>query len=300
MNLSWGLPADMLSRVFKRSMTGPFAWFDQLGFKKTSKSTTQSKTGIVYLVGAGPGDAELLTVKAVRLLQDADVVLYDWLVSDDILCLIPNKTERLFVGKRAGKHSMQQQVICDLLCEKALEGRTVVRLKGGDPAIFGRLGEECKALELQGIPFAVVPGVTAASGMSAYTGVPLTDRRCSRSVRFITAQFSRPELEPDWSSMSPKEGDPSLETLVFYMGLSRVSLICQRLIEHGLSADTPAMLVDQATTAEQTTLIRTLKDLPYAAKCADFKGPALLVVGEVVGVKHTVDLSLLSTDGCYV
>jgi uroporphyrin-III C-methyltransferase len=287
-------------RVLKRSLLNPFISFNHHHSSQKVKNKIHDRQGYVHLIGAGPGDVELLTLKAVRLMQEADVVLYDWLVSDEILSLIPATTEKLFVGKRAGKHSMKQEVICDLLCEQANAGKNVVRLKGGDPAIFGRLGEECMALERQGIAFAVVPGVTAASGMSAYTGTPLTDRRCSQSVRLITAQFKKPELEPDWASMAPRKGERSKETLVFYMGLSRVHLICQRLIEHGLPADTPAMLVDQATTVQQETLTRTVQALPVAMQKRAFKGPALLIVGDVVGYRQAIDLSLLSRTSSYV
>jgi uroporphyrin-III C-methyltransferase len=300
MNLLWDLSSNHTWRLLKRSLLNPFISFGNDSTIQKVSSAAQGRKGHVYLIGAGPGDAELLTLKAVRLMQEADVVLYDWLVSEEILSLIPATTEKLFVGKRAGKHSMKQEVICDLLCEQASAGKRVVRLKGGDPAIFGRLGEECMALEQRGIAFAVVPGVTAASGMSAYTGTPLTDRRCSQSVRLITAQFKKPELEPDWASMAPRIGERSKETLVFYMGLSRVYLICQRLIEHGLPVDTPAMLVDQATTAQQETLTRTLQELPLAMQKREFKGPALLVVGDVINYRHAIDLALLSRATSYV
>lgn len=300
MNLFWDVSTHDTWRVLKRSVQKPFSLFSSSSVLETRTAWAKSEKGHVYLIGSGPGDAELLTIKAVRLIQEADVILYDWLVSEDILALIPASTKKLFVGKRAGEHSMKQDDICDLLCQHALSGRKVVRLKGGDPAVFGRLGEECLALEQRGIAFAIVPGVTAASGMSAYTGTPLTDRRCSQSVRFITAQFKKAELEPNWVSMTPRKGERSQETLVFYMGLSRVELICQRLIEHGLPSDTPAMLVDQATTSQQQSLARTVQDLPCAMRTQEIKGPALLVIGDVINYRHTVELPLLLRDGTCV
>ncbi len=300
MNMSLSITVGVVRALFKRSTQKQLVWSRISHWLGSIEDKSKKPVGQVTLIGAGPGDPELLTLKALRLMREADVVLYDWLVSDDILTLIPKTVETLFVGKRAGKHSMQQSDICDLLCEHALAGKKVVRLKGGDPAIFGRLGEECLALEQRGIAFAIVPGVTAASGISAYTGTPLTDRRCSQSVRLITAQFKKTELEPDWASMTPCKGERSKETLVFYMGLSRVALICQRLMEYGLAGDTPAMLVDQATTSQQTEWISTVSGLPKKMTTLCIQGPALLVIGEVIGCQHSVDLSLLAYSHSHV
>jgi uroporphyrin-III C-methyltransferase len=275
----------------------------------------RNNKGHVYLIGAGPGDAELLTLKAHRLIQQADVVMYDWLVNPDIIKMIPLHVERVFVGKKCGRHSMQQADICQLMVEVALAGKNIVRLKGGDPAIFARAAEECEILAKHHIDFAIVPGITAASGASAYAGIPLTHRECAQSVRFITAHLksSIGELrsekstigqlkshtdEPNWqalvagaiASQSTKKG----ETLVFYMGLKRIDTIMQRLTTHGLAASTPVAVIDQATTAQQQVCIGTLENIAQRVLERNFQGPAVTIVGEVVNKRHDVNLSLLS------
>jgi uroporphyrin-III C-methyltransferase len=264
--------------------------------------------GHVYLIGAGPGDAELLTLKAHRLIQQADVVMYDWLVNPDIIKMIPRHVERVFVGKKCGRHSMQQADICQLMMKVALTGKNIVRLKGGDPAIFARAAEECEVLAKHHIDFAIVPGITAASGASAYAGIPLTHRECAQSVRFITAHLSSeksasgelksPTDEPNWqalvagarTSQSTNKG----ETLVFYMGLKRIDIIMQRLTTHGLMASTPVAVIDQATTAQQQVCIGTLENIAQRVLKRNFQGPAVTIVGEVVNKRHDVNLSLLS------
>jgi uroporphyrin-III C-methyltransferase len=271
--------------------------------------------GHVYLIGAGPGDAELLTLKAHRLIQQADVVMYDWLVNPDIIKMIPRHVERVFVGKKCGRHSMQQADICQLMVEVALTGKNIVRLKGGDPAIFARAAEECDVLAKHHIDFAIVPGITAASGASAYAGIPLTHRECAQSVRFITAhlksfigelksekstvgELKSPTDEPNWqalvagarASQSTNKG----ETLVFYMGLKRIDIIMQRLTTHGLMASTPVAVIDQATTAQQQVCIGTLENIAQRVLERNFQGPAVTIVGEVVNKRHDVNLSLLS------
>ena len=200
------------------------------------KQSTRGGVGEVFIVGAGPGDAELLTLKAYRLLQEADVVLFDWLVDQSVLDCIPRHVAREFVGKRCGKHSVPQDKICERLVELGLQGKRVVRLKGGDPAIFARTCEETDALHQAGIPFAIVPGITAASGASAYTGIPLTDRRFAQSVRFMTAQFQNPAKEADWQAIAASS---ERETTVVYMGLKRLALLSQRLTEAGVDANLP-------------------------------------------------------------
>ncbi|PKG96740.1 uroporphyrinogen-III C-methyltransferase [Paraglaciecola sp. MB-3u-78] len=267
--------------------------------------------GHVYLIGAGPGDAELLTLKAHRLIQQADVVMFDWLVNPDIIKMNPSHVERVFVGKKCGRHSMQQADICQLMVEVALTGKNIVRLKGGDPAIFARAAEECDILAKHNIDFAIVPGITAASGASAYAGIPLTHRECAQSVRFITAHLksiksiksASGELksatdEPNWQALVAGAGASHSathgETLVFYMGLKRIETIMQRLETHGLAANTPVAVIDQASTAQQQVCIGTLENIAKRVTEQNFQGPAVTIVGEVVNKRHKVNLSLLS------
>ena len=275
-------------------------WFSRLGWlgrdtvPARMSARRSSEMGQVWLVGAGPGDAELLTLKAHRLLQQADVVMYDWLVNPDILLLIPKSVQRVFVGKKCGQHSMTQQDICQLMVEFACQGKHIVRLKGGDPALFARAGEECEILARHGINFAIVPGITAASGASAYAGIPLTHRDCAQSVRFITAHLKHEQQEPDWSALLAPAGQQQQETLVFYMGLGRLATIMQRLVEHGLDPRTAVAVVDQATTSRQQVCVATAVDI--AAKVAEqaYSGPAIIIVGEVVNKRQQVDLELLA------
>lgn len=266
-----------------------------LGRKRADK-------GHVHLIGVGPGDAELLTLKAHRLIQQADVVMYDWLVNPDIISMIPKHVERVFVGKKCGRHSMQQADICELMVEVALRGKNIVRLKGGDPAIFARAAEECDILAKHQIDFAIVPGITAASGASAYAGIPLTHRECAQSVRFITAHLKSTTDEPNWQALvagASRSGATSThttngETLVFYMGLKRIDTIMQRLETHGLAANTPVAVIDKASTAEQQVCIGTLQTIAQRVADRNFQGPAVTIVGEVVNKRHNVNLSLLS------
>ncbi|MFT6285035.1 MAG: uroporphyrin-III C-methyltransferase [Arenicella sp.] len=268
----------------------------------------RAEKGHVYLIGAGPGDAELLTIKAHRLIQQADVVMYDWLVNPDIIKMIPRHVERVFVGKKCGRHSMQQADICQLMVDVALTGKNIVRLKGGDPAIFARAAEECDILTQYQIDFAIVPGITAASGASAYAGIPLTHRECAQSVRFITAHLksvksATGELksstdEPNWQALvagaNASASSSNRETLVFYMGLKRIDIIMQRLETHGLAASTPVAVIDQASTAQQKVCIGTLENIAQRVTEQNFQGPAVTIVGDVVNRRHKVNLSLLS------
>lgn len=266
--------------------------FASIGGK--GKPAGGASKGSVYIIGAGPGDPELLTMKAYRLIQSADVVLYDWLVSEELMRLVPAAAIRQFVGKRCGRHSFKQETICNLMVEHARLGRKVVRLKGGDPSIFGRVSEECEALENANIPYAVVPGITAATGMAAYSGMPLTDRRFGQSARFITATLKNPEDEPDWSNMvSTSSQQKHQDTLVFYMGLKKVGLIAQRLMTHGMDPQMNCAIVENATHESQQVLSGTISDIAQRLETSDVQGPALFVVGKVTEKPWSTDLTLL-------
>jgi uroporphyrin-III C-methyltransferase len=241
--------------------------------------------GFVSLVGAGPGDAELMTLKALRLLQEADVVVYDRLVSSDILDMIPAGVSRVSVGKEVGKHCVPQQQINETIVNLAKSGRRIVRLKGGDPYTFGRGGEEVLALKKHHIAFEVVPGITAASGCSAYSGIPLTHRGLSRSVRLITGHFKDDEpLDINWHYVA----DPDC-TLVIYMGLSNLSQICSSLIEAGLSASTPAAAIENGTTSKQQRVLSQLDQLEAAVSQSGLKAPVMIIIGKVVALADELD-----------
>jgi uroporphyrin-III C-methyltransferase len=232
----------------------------------------------VYLVGAGPGDPELLTLKGARILAQADVVLYDRLVARELLDLAPPLAQRIFVGKRRSHHSLRQEEIHRLMIAHAQAGRTVVRLKGGDPLVFGRGGEEIAALQAAGIPFEVVPGVTAATGCAAAAAIPLTHRALSRTLILVTGHSHDGEPDLDWEVLCRPQ-----QTLVFYMGHKVLERLCARLIEGGLAADWPVALVENGTLPQQRIIAGTLSDI--ARRCAELglNGPAVLIVGEVAG-----------------
>lgn len=232
----------------------------------------------VMLVGAGPGDPDLLTVKAHRLLQEVDVVVYDRLVAKPILELIPETSERIFAGKRSSNHYMPQEDINNLLVDLARVGKRVMRLKGGDPFVFGRGGEEALHLVRNGVPFEVVPGITSSAGCAAYAGIPLTHRGLAQGVRFVTGHSKGDEpLSLDWRSLADRE-----TTLVVYMGMANVQEISNKLIENGLDADTPVAVINMGTRPAQRTLLTNLSQLPETVTTSNVKGATLFVIGRVV------------------
>lgn len=246
-------------------------------------------TGQVWLVGAGPGDPDLITVKALRLIQQADVIVHDRLVAPELLEERSPSALLIDVGKRPGKHTVPQDQIETLLIHHARCGKSVVRLKGGDPFIFGRGGEEMIALRNAGIQVTIVPGITAASGCAAAAGFPLTQRHVADSVCLITAHHSDgSDEQPDWASLA---SDPT-RTLVFYMGLSQLEHISTQLIRHGLSGGTPAALIENGTTSNQRTRYCCLKDIDATAKKEQLQTPCLLVVGHVVALAKTTNQTL--------
>ena len=248
-----------------------------------NKEAAQKQVNVA-IIGAGPGDAELLTLKAARLLKEADVVVYDRLVSDDILKMIPETATTTFAGKAARDHHMPQDDINQLLVDLAREGKKVVRLKGGDPFIFGRGSEEAAFLAQNGIDFEIVPGITASAGCGAYAGIPLTHRGLATGVRFVTGHCRDGEhLDLNWQSLA----DPDT-TLVIYMGLINIEKISSELIKAGLPADTPAAAVERGTTPDQRTILTTLEKLPACIQRADLKAPSLLIIGEVVDLANTI------------
>lgn len=240
--------------------------------------------GKVWLVGAGPGDPDLLTVKAARLIAAADAIVYDHLVGKGIMQLARPDARCIYVGKQAARHTLTQDAINQLLLDLAGEGCSVVRLKGGDPFIFGRGGEELETLLASGVPFEVVPGVTAATGCAAYAGFPLTHRAHAQSVVFVTGHLKNHSVDLDWPALArPKQ------TVVFYMGVGGADEICHQMIAHGLPPETPAAVIRNGTLPSQQTLLGTLGTLAQKISGSGIKPPALIVVGSVVSLHEKLN-----------
>lgn len=240
--------------------------------------------GKVYLVGAGPGDYELITLKGLEALKKAEVLIYDRLTAPEFLSMVPRECERLYVGKKSSEHTLQQTEINDLLVKKSLEGKCVVRLKGGDPYVFGRGGEEAEHLFTHGIPFEVIPGITSAIGGLAYAGIPITHRDYASSFHVITGHLKSEESDHDWEAIAGYEG-----TLVFLMGVSNLPKIQERLMFYGKSGDTPTGIVEWATTQRQRKVITTLDKICFEADRLKFQSPSIIVIGEVVNAHSVLD-----------
>ncbi len=278
---------DRRRKFWEQVLQGPIAELVFAGQLKAAEKLFQeaidsadihdSPQGEVYLVGAGPGDPDLLTFRALRLMQQADVVVYDRLVSSQIMRLVRQEAEQIYAGKERTQHTLPQETINQLLVRLAKEGKRVLRLKGGDPFIFGRGGEEIATLIDERIPFQVVPGITAAAGCATYAGIPLTHREFSQAVIFATGHLRDGSIDLNWDMLAHRN-----QTLVFYMGLQGLQEICVNLKKHGLKARTPAALVMQGTTPAQQVIIGDLDTLPSLVQRHDVKPPTLVIIGEVV------------------
>ncbi|AKH37432.1 MULTISPECIES: siroheme synthase CysG [Nitrosomonas] len=274
-------------RLFwEKVLQGPFAEMVFSGKNREAEAfllssleheTNEPLWGEVYLVGAGPGNSDLLTFRAMRLMQQADVVVYDRLVSPAILDMVRRDATRIYAGKERNQHTLPQESINHLLVRLAKEGKRVLRLKGGDPFIFGRGGEEIETLSQHHIPFQVVPGITAASGVASYAGIPLTHRDYAQSCIFVTGHLKNNTINLDWQVLARPQ-----QTIVIYMGLLGLPVLCKQLIAHGLPASTPAAIVQQGTTYKQRVVIGSLETLPALASAANLVPPTLIIVGEVV------------------
>jgi uroporphyrin-III C-methyltransferase/precorrin-2 dehydrogenase/sirohydrochlorin ferrochelatase len=274
-------------RFWENILQGPVAEMllagqEQAAHAALEKAVTQDyasehAVGEVYVVGGGPGDPDLLTFRALRLMQQADVVLYDRLIAKGVLELVRRDAERIYVGKARDYHAVRQEQIHGLMVKLAKEGKRVLRLKGGDPFIFGRGGEEIDTLAEEGVPFQVVPGITAASGCAAYAGIPLTHRDFAQSCIFVTGHLQDGTINLNWDTLVQPQ-----QTVVIYMGLKGLSIICRELIAHGTSPAMPAALVEHGTTAQQRVFIGNLNTLPNIVETADVHAPTLVIVGEVV------------------
>lgn len=279
-------PADR--RLFwERVLEGPIAEMVYAGRDKDAETALEKAIekgaearGEVFLVGGGPGDPDLLTFRALRLMQQADVIVYDRLVSPEVLALTRRDAQRIYAGKERSRHAIPQEDINALLVRLAREGKRVVRLKGGDPFIFGRGGEEIATLAEEGIPFQVVPGITAAAGCAAYSGIPLTQRGYATSVVFATGSLQDGSINLNWEALAHPD-----QTVVFYMGLHGVPTICRELIAHGMPPSTPAALVQQGTTPNQRVYASTLAKLPEVVAREEVHAPTLIIVGDVVKLR---------------
>ncbi len=273
-------------------LQGPFVERVLSGQEQAAKSFLQdslnnaesAKKGEVFLVGGGPGDPDLLTFRALRLMQQCDVCVYDKLVSPEVMELVRRDAELIYVGKARDQHTMPQEKINDLLAKLALEGKRVLRLKGGDPFIFGRGGEEIETLMQHNVPFQVVPGITAASGVSSYAGIPLTHRDYAQSCLFITGHLKDCSVDLDWEAMVRPN-----QTLVIYMGLVGLPTICKELIARGISANMPIAVIQQGTTQRQRVLTGTLSDIAEKVEVAHLKAPCLIIIGEVVVLREKLN-----------
>ncbi len=280
-------------RFWEQILQGPIAEMLFAGQDKAALAALESEldqtasspqsVGEIYLVGGGPGDPDLLTFRALRLMQQADVVLYDRLVAPALLELTRKDAKRIYVGKEKGQHAMGQQEIIEILVRLAKEGNRVLRLKGGDPFIFGRGGEEIETLSAEGIPFQVVPGITAASGCACYAGIPLTHRDHAHSCIFVTAHLKDGSMNLNWNALvQPKQ------TIAVYMGVHGIDVLCRELIAHGMGAGTPAALVQQGTTQKQRVFAATLQTLPEIIKEHEIHPPSLIIVGDVVKLHESL------------
>lgn len=282
---------DSRRRFWEEVLQGPIAEMVLTGKKSTAEEILQRKLlnkdfnneeqGEVYLVGAGPGDPDLLTFRALRLMQQADTVVYDRLVSEQIMNLVRKDAEKIYAGKQRSNHALQQESINQLLVRLAKQGKRVLRLKGGDPFIFGRGGEEIETLMEEGIHFQVVPGITAAAGCASYSGIPLTHRDHAQACTFVTGHLRDGTVNLNWKMLAHAN-----QTIVFYMGLHGLNIICEQLIKHGLSENTPAALITKGTTPDQRVLIGDLTSLPNLVDEQHVQGPTLIIVGSVVSL-HT-------------
>ncbi|MDQ4076383.1 MAG: uroporphyrinogen-III C-methyltransferase [Chloroflexota bacterium] len=244
-----------------------------------------SQLGTVYLIGAGPGDPELLTVKGLKVLRRADVVVFDRLVNEALLAEAPEWAERIYAGKAPGRHTLRQEAINALLVERAREGLTVVRLKGGDPFVFGRGGEEAAACVAAGIPWEVVPGISSAVGVPAYAGIPVTHRGVAGSFAVVTAHRAADGEELDWAALA------RIDTLVLLMGVGTLPDVTETLIAHGRDPDTPAAIIEQGTLPDERVISGTLSTLAVRAALSGISSPATIVIGEVVRLREALTAS---------